>query len=134
LFIFLQGFGISLAASLLLTLIYQLSLRYLFRKPVGFRQLLSGLSPANLYFLLFMLAAVLALPASFLSALMMLMTGFAVAALAHYLALRQLSGFDDNRCLILTAFVLMLYTGIVAMMLNLSLPVLQALMNQSGVI
>ncbi len=134
LFIFLQGFGISLAASLLLVLIYQLVLRYLFRQSVGFLQILISLSPSCLYFTLFMLAGLLALPASFFSALMMLLAGFAIGAIAQYLALRQMSGFDDNRSFMLITFVMLLYTGALAMLLNLSLPVIRALFDQSIVI
>ncbi|HBP37273.1 MAG TPA: hypothetical protein DD640_00715, partial [Clostridiales bacterium] len=133
LFIFLQGFGISLIAVLLLTLLYQLAMRYLFRTSVSYRRLLSGFSPSFLFYALFMLASTLALPASLFSALLLLFTGFAASALSQYLALRHLTDFDDNRCFILITFVLLLYTSILAMFLNLSLPVLKALLNSSDI-
>jgi len=134
LFLFLQGFSGSLAASLLLALIYQLALRYIFRQPIAYGRLLSALAPAWLYGSLFVIASLLTLPASFISALMLLTAGFAVAALAQFLALRLMTGMDENRVVILVAFVLVIDTGLIALLLNLALPVLLALMNQSAII
>ena len=45
--------------------------------------------------------------------------------------MRQISGMDDNRVLTLVILVLVLFTGILAMLLNLSLPVLRILADQS---
>ena len=45
LFIFIQGFGISLAASLLVALLYHLAMRFLFHQPASFQRLLAALSP-----------------------------------------------------------------------------------------
>lgn len=134
LFLFIQGFGISLAANLLLVLLYQLVLRYVFRQPAGFMRLLTGLSPAFFYSTLFMLGGMLTLMGSPFSALLMAAAGFALSALAQYLALRQLTGFDENRSFILIGFVLLIYTGVLSLLLNLSLPVLNALLDQSAVI
>lgn len=130
----MQGFGINLAGSLLLVLIYQLALRYLFKQPIGYMRLLAGLSPASLYFALFLLLSLLSLPASIFSAAMMVLTGFIVSALAQFLAIRQLSGFDDNRSFILVTFVILVFTGILALLLNLSLPALSALLGQSVIV
>ena len=133
-FIFIQGFGINLAGSLLLVLIYQLALRYLFKQPTSFMRLLTSLSPAFLYFTLFMLLSMLALPASIFSAAMTMLTGFIIAALAQYLAIRQISGFDENRSFILITFVMLIFTGILALLLNLSIPALSALLGQSVIV
>ena len=133
-FIFMQGFGINLAGSLLLVLIYQLALRYLFKQPTGFMRLLTSLSPSFLYFTIFMLLSLLALPASIFSAAMTMLSGFVIAALAQYLAVRQISGFDENRSFILITFVMLVFTGILALLLNLSLPALSALLGQSVIV
>jgi hypothetical protein len=131
LFIFIQGFGISLAASLLVALLYHLAMRFLFHQPAGFLRLLAALSPAFLYSAIFLFAAFFTLAASIFNAAMLILVGFAIAALLHFLALRQISGMDDNRVLTLVIFVLVLFTGILAMLLNLSLPVLRILADQS---
>ncbi len=133
-FLFIQGFGIDLTASLLLVLIYYLVLRYVFRQPTGFRQLLCGLSPAFLYFSVFMLGGLMTLAGSLFSALLMLAAGFALSTVAQYFAVRQMTGFDDNRSFILTGFVLLLYSSVLSVLLNLSLPVFNALLDQSAVI
>jgi len=134
LFLFIQGFGIDLAANLLLVLLYYLVLRYVFRRPAGFRQLLCGLSPAFLYLSIFMLGGLMTLAGSLFSALLMLAAGFAFSTVAQYLAIRQMTGFDDNRNFILTGFVLLIYSSVLSLLLNLSLPVLNALLDQSAVI
>ena len=134
LFLFIQGFGISLAANLLLTLLYQLVLRYVFHQPAGFMRLLNSLSPAVFYSTLFLLGGMLTLMGSPFSALLMAAAGFALSALAQYLAMRQLTGFDENRSFILISFVLLIYAGVLSLLLNLSLPVLNALLDQSAVI
>lgn len=133
-FIFMQGFGINLAGSLLLVLIYQLALRYLFKQPTSFMRLLTSLSPAFLYFTIFMLLSLLSLPASIFSAAMTMLTGFIIAALAQYLAIRQISGFDENRSFLLLTFVMLIFTGILALLLNLSIPALSALLGQSVIV
>lgn len=134
LFIFLQGLGITLVANLILILIDHLALRYLFRQPVDFIRLLSGQNPALLYFNLFLLSALLSLPVSLISSLLMLVAGFALAAIAHFLALRQITGFDENRTFTLIAFVMLVYSAFLATLFNLALPVLKNLLDQSVVL
>jgi hypothetical protein len=131
LFIFVQGFGVSLASSLLIVLLYHLALRYLFRQQTSFRQLLAALSPAFLYAAVFLLAALFALAASIFNAVMLLFVGFAIGAVLHFLALRKVAGLEEDRILTLVIFVLVLFTGIMAILLNLSLPVLRILVDQS---
>ena len=133
-FLFFQGFGISLAASLLLFLIYHLALRYIFHHPTGYIKLLHSLSPSVLYFAVFVLAGLLTLGRSPFTAILMGMAGFAVATVAQFLALKQLTGFEDNRSLILICFVMLVFSSILALLLNLSLPILNALLDQTGVI
>jgi hypothetical protein len=134
LFIFLQGFGLTLAANLLLILIDHLLLRYLYRQPVDLIRLLTAQSPAFLYFNLFSLSALLALPGSLISCLLMLIAGFALAGVAHFLALRQITGFDENRSFILLASILLVYATLLAMLFNLAMPVIKSLLDQSIVL
>lgn len=131
---FAQGFIIAVGASLLLTVLYYLALRYLYRQPVAFFDLLIGFAPSTLYFSIFILLGVLSLAGSIFGALMMLAVGAVVAVIAQYLALSKVSGFDDNRNFILITFVMMIYTSVLAMLLNLTLPILQALLESTQVI
>ena len=133
-FLFIQGFGISLAASLLLVLIYHLSLRFLFHRPTGYMKLLHSLCPSVLYFTVFVLSGLLTLNHSPFTALLMAVAGFAMAAVTQYLSLKQLTGFEDNRSLILISFVMLVYSSIMALLFNLSLPVLNALLDQTAII
>jgi hypothetical protein len=132
--IFAQGFSFTLAGSLVLTLLYFLALRFLYRQPTGFQQLLSGLCPSFFYTTLFLFAALLILRTSLFNAAMLLLVSFAVSALAHFLAMRQILAQDDNRSLSLVIFVLILYSGILAAILNLTLPLFRAFLDQSAVV
>jgi hypothetical protein len=134
LFVFVQGFGISLAASLLVTLLYQLSLRFLFRTPFTFQRLLTALCPSFLFISVFLFVAMITLNASIFNSGMLLLVGAAAAAMLHLLAIKQMTGMDDNRILTLVIFVLIIYTGILALLFNLSLPVLRILIDQSVVV
>lgn len=134
LLMFAQGFAIAVGTSLLLTLLYYLALRYLYRQPVAFFDLIIGFAPSTLYLSIFMLLGILSMAGSIFGALMMLMVGAAVALIAQYLALGKISGFDDNRNIILITFVMMIYTSVLAMLLNLTLPILQALLESTRVI
>ena len=132
-FLFIQGFGVAVVATLMLALLYLLTLKYLYRHPVPFQDLLAVLSPATLYFTVFLLAALLTLSSSVFSALMLVVAGFAVAAIAQYLAMREVAGTDDNRSFVLVTFVMLIYTSVLSLMLNLSLPMLLALLETSTV-
>ncbi len=130
-FIFVQGLGISIVSSLLLVLLYYLALRFIYRHQVAFLDLLSALSPSFLYLSLFVLLGTIGLSTSFLSSLLMLAIGFAIAIVAQYLAVCELSGFDDNRGLMLVVFVLLIYASVLSLVLSLSLPILKAFVEQS---
>ena len=133
LFLFVQGFGMAIVATLLLALLYNLTFKYLYRHPVSFRDLLAVLSPAALYFTVFLMAALLTLSSSVFSALMLIVAGFAVAAIAQYLAVREIGGTDDNRSFVLVTFVMLIYTSVLSLVLNLSLPMLLALLDSTVV-
>jgi len=133
-FVFLQGAGICLVANLLLAVLYQLAARVLYRQRLPLIRLVRQLSPAYLYASLFAFSALLVLSGSFFSALLMLAAGFSVSSVLQFFALRRLTGFDDNRTFLLTAFTLAVYTGMLALLLNLSLPVLNALIDHTGII
>jgi len=133
LFLFVQGFGVAIVATLLLSLLYNLTLKYLYRHPVSFQDLLAVLSPATLYFTVFLLAALLTLASSVFSALMLIVAGFAVSAIAQYLAVREIGGTDDNRSFVLVTFVMLIYTSVLSLVLNLSLPMLLALLESTVV-
>ncbi|MGI6334589.1 MAG: hypothetical protein ACOX1A_08410 [Saccharofermentanales bacterium] len=131
LFVFFQGLGIFIVAPLLLTLLYHLSLRFLYRSTKPYFSLLAGFMPSNLYFSIFLLAGILTMSSSILSALMLILAGLAVAGAAQYLALVEISGFDQNRCFILMAFVTLIYMSLISLLMNLSLPFLKMLIDQA---
>ena len=121
-------------SSLLLVLIYHLSLRYVFHRPTGYMKLLHSLCPSVLYFSVFVLSGLLTLNRSPFTALLMAVAGFAVAAVIQFLSLKQLTGLEDNRSLMLISFVMLVFSSILALMFNLSLPVLNALLDQTAII
>ena len=131
LFVFFQGLGISIVAELLLTLLYLLSFRFLYRSSKSYFSLLAGFMPSNLYFSIFLLAGVLTISSSILSALMLLLAGLAVAGAAQYVAIVEISGFEQNRCFTLMAFVTLIYMFLVSLLMNLSLPFLKMLIDQT---
>ena len=133
LFIFFQGFGISMASTLLLALLYQLALRFLYRRPVTYFKLLSGFGPASLYLTFFLLGGLLTLSSSPLSAALIVLAGFAVGTAAQYIAIIEISGFDQNRSFILVTFVMLIYTSVLSIILNLSLPFLKVIIDQTAV-
>lgn len=130
LFIFIQGAGIFLISTLLLVFLYQFVLRYMLKKAIGFTRIFAGLSPANFYSGIFLLFAALLVRGSFFSALMMLAVSLAMHILVQSISLAAVSGLDDNRVFIVIATVLMLFAGIVALMFNMALPVIDALLEQ----
>jgi hypothetical protein len=132
--IFTQGFIITLADSLFIALLYYLALRFLFRNPTGFQRLMNALCPSFFYTAIFFFASLLTLSTSVFNAAMLLLVGFAVSALAQFLAMRKIMGMDDNRSLSLVVLIQILYSGVLAILLNLALPLLRALVDQSGVI
>ena len=134
LFLLIQGVGMGAAGYLLHVLIYQLLLRYVFRQAYAFRQLLTGLSGACFFSGVFFLGSVFLLSGSFFSALLLLLTGFAATLLMQRIALHEISGLDENRLLMLTILAAMIFTSIIALFLNLSLPVLDILLEQSIII
>lgn len=129
-FIFIQGSGLFLASFLLLVLLYQVVLRYLLRQSAGFLHLFAGLSPACLFSGIFLFFAALLVRSSFFSALLMLTISFVIHILVHSISLPALSGLDDNRLFIMIITVLLLFSGIIALILNLALPVIDALLKQ----
>ncbi|MBP8988822.1 MAG: hypothetical protein KBG64_01205 [Clostridia bacterium] len=133
-FLFIQGFGMALAAVFLLAFVYYLALRFVFRRFVPLISLIVNLNPVFFYGELFMIAAMLVLPGSVFSALFMLVAGFGLSALAQFFVMRRLTSFDDNRTFYLVGLVLLIHTAALAFILNLSLPVLTALLDHSAVI
>ncbi len=132
-FLFVQGFGIVIAATLLLALLYQLMLRFLYRKPLPYLDILSAFTPSCLYFALFLTLSMLSVSTSFFSAVMLILAGFAVAALAQNMAVRQLSSLDENKSFMLVVFAMLIYSSLLSMLFNLSMPVITALLEQPAV-
>lgn len=130
LFILMQGLSVFLASFLLLVILYQFILRYVLRRPIGFVRLLTGLSPACFYSGIFLLLSALLVRSSFFSAILTLMAAFAVHILAQGISLPAITGLDDNRVFILQLTVLLIFTGIISLILNLALPVIDALLRQ----
>ncbi len=133
-FMFVQGFGFCLATVLLLVFLYQIVLKAVFRIPLGFTTILTSFNPSLFYAGLFLLAGLFALASSVFSSILTLVVGFAAGVLLQYLALRQISRLDGNRCFLLIIFVQILLTSILALLFNLALPVLSALLDHSVVI
>lgn len=134
LFLFIEGAGIGLSLFLLHTLIYHLLLRYVFRQAFSFHRLVSALSPSGFFSALFLLAGSLMLAGSFINTLLMVAAAIVIAVLIQSTALRQATALTDNQILILTATALFMLLSLFAMILNLSLPVLEALRQDSFLI
>ena len=62
---------------------------------------------------------------------MLLLAGLAVAGAAQYVAIVEISGFEQNRCFTLMAFVTLIYMFLVSLLMNLSLPFLKMLIDQT---
>ncbi len=131
LFLFIQGSGLVLVTDWLLILITQLTLQFVFRAAYPLPREAAGFVPVFFYQALFAFAAFCSLAPVPVNALMILIAGFAVGAAALYLAIRQLTSFDENRCFLLLAFVLFVFTALIGLILNLALPVLTLLLEQS---
>lgn len=114
----IQGLVIGIASGFLMALLYLLAIRFIFRQSIRYISLLNGISPALIYSALFILASVLVLPSSIISALFTLVAGFGLSAIAQYIAVRRLTSFSDNRCFMLVALVMLFYTSLMALLLN----------------
>ncbi len=130
-FLFFQGVGLTLTLDLLLILITHLALRYVFRAGFSFNRIATSFVPVIFYQALFLLLAIFSLTTIPISSLMTLAAGLAVAAVALYLALRQLTNFEENRCFMLLTFILIIFTSVLAMVLSLALPVFKVLLDQT---
>ncbi|MDD2533221.1 MAG: hypothetical protein PHC86_00790 [Eubacteriales bacterium] len=130
-FLAVQGFGLTLAMDLLLIIITQIALKYVFKASYSLVRVASSLSPVFFYSILFLVLALFSLTAVPISSLLMLAAGLAVSAIALYLALRQLTNFDENRCFMLVVFILIAYTSVISMLLSLATPVLTVLLDQT---
>lgn len=133
LFLFIQGMGLSLAAGLLMALLTYVLLRWVYHQPVDLIRLISALSPSVLYFTLFLLAALPAMTVSLIHSLLLIAAGFALAVIAVFLALRQLTGLDENKVFAMTAMILLVYAALMSMLLGLAVSFLSALLDQSVV-
>jgi hypothetical protein len=65
---------------------------------------------------------------------MLLLASFAVSALVQHQAMRQILNQDENRSLSLVIFVQIVYAGVLALVLNMLLPFVRALLSQSAVV
>jgi hypothetical protein len=128
---FLLGFCITLASSLLIALLYFVLLRFVYRRPASFRQLMAGLCPSFFYVTIFLLLALLAIGSTIFNAAMLLVAGYAISVLAQAMALRETLGQGENRGFSLVVMVQILYVSILATVLNLGLPMLRALLESS---
>jgi hypothetical protein len=130
-FLFIQGAGLILVLDLMLILLTQLVLRYGFRASYNLIRVAASLTPVVFYSTLFLLLAILSLSTSPFSSLMLLASGLAISTLALYLAIRQLTRFEENRCFLLVTLVIILFTSLLATLINLALPVLNVLVSQT---
>ncbi len=134
LFLFIEGAGIGLSLFLLHTLIYHLLLRYVFRQAFSFHRLINALSPSGFFSALFLLAGSMMLAGSFINTLLMVVAAIVIAILVQSTALRQATALTDNQVIILTATAMFMLLSLIALILNLSLPVLEALRKDSFLI
>lgn len=130
-FLAVQGFGLTLILDLLLIVITLLALKYVFRTNFTLVRVASSLNPVIFYNIIFLILALFSLTAVPISSLLMLSAGLAVSAVALYLALRQLTNFDENRCFILVVFILVIFISVISMLLTLATPVLTVLLDQT---
>jgi hypothetical protein len=130
-FLFIQGAGLILVLDLMLILLTQLVLRYGFRASYNLIRVAASLTPVVFYSTLFLLLAILSLSTSPFSSLMLLASGLAISTLALYLAIRRLTRFEENRCFLLVTLVIILFTSLLATLINLALPVLNVLVSQT---
>ena len=130
-FMGIQGFGLTLVYDLILVVVTLLSLRYVFRADYTFIRVAGSLTPVIFYSILFTILALFSLSAVPISSLMTLAAGLAVSAIALYLALRQLTNYEENRCFMLTVFILLIYTSLIAMLLSLASPAINVLLDQT---
>ena len=131
LFLFLQGFGLILVFDWLLILVTHLTLQYLFRTPYALSRLAASFVPVLFYQAFFCLLALLSLTLVPVASMMTLAAGLALTLLVLYLVIRQLTGFDENRCFVLVTFVSVVFTSLVSLVINLAIPVLTLLLEQS---
>ena len=130
-FLTFQGFGLTLVLDFLLIIVTHLALQYVFRTGYSLVRVAASLSPVFFYNILFMILALFSLSAVPISSLMTLAAGLAVSAIALYLALRQLTNFEENRCFMLAVFILLVHTSLIAMLISLATPVLTVLLDQT---
>ncbi|MBP1757555.1 MAG: hypothetical protein H6Q62_411 [Firmicutes bacterium] len=130
-FLFCQGVGLTLTLDLMLILITHLTLRYVFRAGFTFNRIATSFVPVIFYRALFMLLALFSLTTIPISSLLTLSAGMAVSSVALYLALRQLTNFEENRCFMLLAFIMLVFTSVLTMILSLAMPVIKVLLDQT---
>ncbi len=130
-FMAVQGFGLTLVFDLLLIVITHLSLRFIFRTEYPLIRVATSLSPVIFYQIVFSILALFSLSAVPISSLLTLAAGLAVSAIALYLALRQMTNYEENRCFMLAVFILLIYTSLISMLLSLAAPVINVLLDQT---
>jgi len=131
LFLFIQGAGIALVFDWLLILVTHLTLQYVFKAAYALNRVAVSFVPVIFYLALFQLLALFSLTKVPVASLLTLAAGLAIALLVLYLAVRQLTGFDENRCFVLVTFVIVVFTSLVSLVVNLAMPVLMLLLEQS---
>ncbi|MDD2457153.1 MAG: hypothetical protein PHQ83_01435 [Eubacteriales bacterium] len=131
LFLFIQGAGVALVFDWLLILVTHLTLQYVFKTPYALTRVAASFVPVIFYLALFQLLALMSLTLVPVASLLTLAAGLAIALLVLYLAIRQLTGFDENRCFVLVTFVIVVFTSLMSLVINLALPVLTLLLEQS---
>lgn len=130
-FMFIQGAGVALVFDWLLILVTHLTLQYVFKAPYALTRVAASFVPVIFYLALFQLLALMSLTLVPVASLLTLAAGLAIALLVLYLAIRQLTGFDENRCFVLVTFVIVVFTSLVSLVVNLAMPVLMLLLEQS---
>lgn len=134
LFLFTQGAGISMAGYLLQILLYHLLLRHIFRQAVSYLRLLKGLSASCFFSSVFLLSGILLISGSFFGTLLVVTAAYAMSLIAQALALRHAAKLDENQVIVLVAVSALIFCSVIALIFNLSLPVLDALLKQSIII
>jgi hypothetical protein len=131
LFLFIQGAGMALVCDGLLILVTHLTLQYVFKTPYALTRVAASFVPVIFYLALFQLIALMSLTPVPVASLLTLAAGLAIALLVLYLVIRQLTGFEENRCFVLVTFVIVVFTSLLSLVFNLAMPVLTLLLEQS---
>ena len=134
LFLFAQGIAFILCLHFIIIALIYTTLRFIARQPTDFIRLYSAISPVSFYSTIFIFMAISALSTSLVHAGFFLCCSFAISTIIIFLAIRQLCQLNENRALILSILLMVVYGAIISVLIGLTMPVLSTLFDMSIVI